>query len=175
MDVKARVSSGDELLNEKFTIPSIITTPNPIDFNTFTKPGIYYLGSHSEGREDDANFINSGPIRFWGTLIVSGAYPYGTPFQIFIEDSRNRIYHRHVDLKKSTETNYVWKDWTIISDEESTLNKAFPVGYSYLTAASNATLPSFGTWDIRVFRYFISPTDSNPTMKIALYLVRRTA
>jgi hypothetical protein len=175
MDVKARVSSGDELLNEKFTIPSIITTPNPIDFNTYTKPGIYYLGSHSEGREDDANFINSGPIGFWGTLIVSGTLPHGTPFQIFIEDIRNRIYHRYIDLAKSTETNYVWKDWTIINDEESTLNKAFPVGFNYITAASKPVLPSFGTWTTHVTGYVASTTNALTANFYAIYTVTRTA
>lgn len=174
MDVKARVSSGDELLNEKFTIPSIITTPNPIDFNTYTKPGIFYIGSHTENSTNDANFINGGPIKFWGTLIVSGSRPDGTPFQIFIEDSRCRIYHRHVALNKSTETNYVWTDWAIINDEKSVLNKAFPIGFSYLsTNGSDSLVPSFGTWKVVAYGTIGNTKPFEPSPPI--YKITRTA
>lgn len=103
MDVKARVSSGDELLNEKFTIPSIITTPNPIDFNTFTTPGIYYVGSSHNG--DTNNFINNGPIDNWGTLFVSGRG--GTLFQLFFADTHAKIFHRYCRDSSGRE----WSDW----------------------------------------------------------------
>lgn len=148
MDVKARVSSGDELLNEKFTIPSIITTPNPIDFNTFTTPGIFYVGSHPNNDSSDLNFVNNGPIRNWGTLIVSGTG--GTLFQLFFSDSaRAEIYHRRADNNNSTKDNIVWFDWVKLMDKNSALDKAFPVGFSYLsTDGSNSYIPSFGTWKV---------------------------
>lgn len=150
MDVKARVSSGDELLNEKFTIPSIITTPNPIDFNTFTTPGIYYVGSHSSNDSGNSNFVNNGPINNWGTLIVSGTG--GTLFQLFFSDTAADIYHRFVNNNKSTEANIAWYDWVKLADKNSVLDKAFPVGFSYLSAdESNSHLPSFGTWSVDVY------------------------
>lgn len=143
MDVKARVSSGDELLNEKFTIPSIITTPNPIDFNTFTTPGIYYVGSMNDS--GCSNFVNNGPIRNWGTLIVSGTG--GTLFQLFFSDIEADIYHRFVYNNKST--GIVWYDWVKLADKNSVLDEAFPVGFSYLSADNNKShVPSFGTWDV---------------------------
>lgn len=148
MDVKARVSSGDELLNEKFTIPSIITTPNPLDFNTFTKPGIYYVGSHSSVDATDENFINNGPITNWGTLIVSGTG--GTLFQLFFSDTRAEIYHRFVNNNESNEI--VWYDWVKLADKNSVLDKAFPVGFSYLTADNDKShVPSFGAWSIDTY------------------------
>lgn len=148
IDVKARVSSGDELLNEKFTIPSIITTPNPIDFNTFTTAGIYYVGSHSSNDSGDSNFVNNGPINNWGTLIVSGTG--GTLFQLFFSDSSDaEIYHRRANNNKSTKDNIVWFDWARLMDKNSTLDKAFPVGFSYLSVdGSNPYKPSFGTWSV---------------------------
>lgn len=148
MDVKARVSSGDELLNEKFTIPSIITTPNPIDFNTFTTPGIYYVGSHSKDDATDSNFINNGPISNWGTLIVSGTG--GTLFQLFFSDTGADIYHRFVNNNESTDTDIVWFDWVKMADKNSVLDKAFPVGFLYVTtqaAIDKKIFPSFGTWE----------------------------
>lgn len=172
MDVKARVSSGDELLNEKFTIPSIITTPNPIDFNTFTTPGIYYVGAHSTAG-GDSNFINNEQIKNWGTLIVSGKG--GTLFQLFIEDSSAGIFHRHVDASIGG-PNYVWRKWTTIYNETSTLDKAFPVGYSYLSVNVTA-VPSFGTWTHEVCG-FMSDKESTSSMfrnNIRVYLVTRTA
>ena len=167
MDVKARVSSGDELLNEKFTVPSIITTPNPLDFNTFTKPGIYYVGSRNADNTGN-NFINNGPIDGWGTLLVSGTG--GTLFQVFITDTEAKIYHRCYHAASDQ-----WYSWAKLIDKKTVLDNAFPVGFSYITGASNATVPSFGTWDIRPFRQFISPTELNPNMRITLYLVRRMA
>ena len=148
MDVKARVSSGDELLNEKFTIPSIITTPNPLDFNTFTTPGIYYVGAHSSESIIDSYLINNGPITNWGTLIVSGRG--GTIFQIFFTDDHAGIYHRACDNNKSSDTNYVWRDWTVLIDEKSIIDKAFPVGYSYLSV-NRTSVPSFGTWSVEAY------------------------
>ena len=149
MDVKARVSSGDELLNEKFTIPSIITTPNPIDFNTFTTPGIYYVGSHPNNGSGDSNFVNNGPINDWGTLIVSGTS--GTRFQLFFSDSADaEIYHRRANNNESTKDNIVWYDWVKLIDKNSALDKAFPVGFLYVTtqaAIDKKIFPSFGTWD----------------------------
>lgn len=145
MDVKARVSSGDELLNEKFTIPSIITTPNPIDFNTFTKPGIYYLGSHSKIGGTDCNFVNCGPINNWGTLIVSGNTD--TLFQLFFTDVSGEIYHRY---SAYTGPDYTWKNWSKLIDKNSALDKAFPVGFLYVTtqaAIDKKIFPSFGTWE----------------------------
>lgn len=169
MDVKARVSSGDELLNEKFTIPNIVTTPNPIDFNTFTTPGIYYVGSHREIGGSDTNFINNGPIGNWGTLIVSGTA--GTLFQLFFSDSMPGIYHRAVNNDDSTESNYVWRDWSTLIDKKSTLDKAFPVGFSYVTtqtAIENKNLPSFGTWKYEKIGLILSGSSY-------LYNVWRTA
>lgn len=158
MDVKARVSSGDELLNEKFTIPSIITTPNPLDFNTFTKPGIYYVGSHSNS---DSDFVNNGPIENWGTLIVSGTG--GTLFQLFFSDSDDAgIYHRRENNNKSTKDNIVWYDWIKLIDKNSTLDKAFPVGFLYVTtqtAIDKKIFPSFGTWNYRKISSILSETD----------------
>ena len=148
MDVKARVSSGDELLNEKFTIPSIITTTDPLDFNTFTTPGIFYVGSRLNNNSGDSNFVNNGPIENWGTLIVSGTG--GTLFQLFFSDSSNaEIYHRRADNNNSTKDNIVWFDWVKLMDKNSALDKAFPVGFSYITtqtAIEKKKLPSFGTW-----------------------------
>lgn len=173
MDVKARVSSGDELLNEKFTIPSIITTPNPIDFNTYTTPGIYYVGSHSSDTISDTNFINNGPISNWGTLIVSGRY--GTLYQIFFTDTYAGIYHRTCDNGKSSGTNYVWRDWTTLIDEKSMLDKAFPVGFSYLNIDGNLSIPSFGTWTSKVYG-FIAITDTTfAGAKKPIYVITRTA
>ena len=168
MDVKARVSSGDELLNEKFTIPSIITTPDPIDFNTFTTPGIYYLGSHSNFGADDCNFINYGPIKNWGTLIVSGKG--GTTFQIFIEDTNAAIHHRYFH-----ENDNIWSDWITLIDKNTALDKAFPVGFSYL--AVDKTTPSFGTWTYEICG-FMSDRESGSTIfknNIRVYVVTRTA
>ena len=173
MDVKARVSSGDELLNEKFTIPSIITTPNPLDFNTFTTPGIYYVGSHPSSDSVSSNFVNNGPINNWGTLIVSGTG--GTLFQLFFEDTSAAIHHRKVDNNKSTKDNIVWNDWVKLIDKNTALDKAFPVGYKYLTTDDKAPLPSFGTWTINLYgrvglntSAFINPSDP-------IYVVIRTA
>lgn len=151
IDVKARVSSGDELLNEKFTIPSIITTPNPIDFNTFTTPGIYYVGSHSSNDSSVVNFVNNGPIHNWGTLIVSGTG--GTLFQLFFSDGSDaEIYHRRADNNKSTKDNIVWIDWIKLVDKNTALDKAFPVGFSYLSADGGTPYkPSFGTWSATIF------------------------
>lgn len=143
MDVKARVSSGDELLNEKFTIPSIITTPNPLDFNAFTTPGIYYVGSHSKIGSGDTNFVN-GPIDNWGTLIVSGTR--GTLFQLFFADTNPGIYHRFCGSSNT------WHDWTTLVDKTTILDKAFPVGYSYLSSYRDTSyLPSFGTWSVNTY------------------------
>lgn len=170
MDVKARVSSGDELLNEKFTIPSIITTPNPLDFNTFTTPGIYYVGSHSSEDATDGNFINNGPITNWGTLIVSGTG--GTLFQLFFSDTGADIYHRFVNNNKSTEI--VWYDWVKLADKNSVLDKAFPVGFSYLSAdGRNSYVPSFGTWNIDVYGTIgnTKPFESGPP----IYKITRIA
>lgn len=169
MDVKARVSSGDELLNEKFTIPSIITTPNPLDFNTFTTPGIYYVGSHSSEDATDGNFINNGPITNWGTLIVSGTG--GTLFQLFFTDSQGEIYHRAVNNNDSTESNYVWNDWSKLIGRNSELEKAFPVGFTYVTtkhAIDKKILPSFGTWKYNKIDTFLANN-------YYLYEVYRTA
>lgn len=150
IDVKARVSSGDELLNEKFTIPSIITTPNPIDFNTFTTPGIYYVGAHSTVGGSDVNFVNNGPINNWGTLIVSGTG--GTLFQLFFTDSIGGIYHRSADNRVPIDANIAWNDWIKLVDKNTSLDKAFPVGFSYLSAdGSNSHLPSFGTWSVDAY------------------------
>lgn len=173
MDVKARVSSGDELLNEKFTIPSIITTPNPIDFNTFTTPGIYYVGSHSEGRNDDSNFINNGPIRNWGTLIVSGTG--GTLFQLFFSDSSGaEIYHRRADNNNSTKDNIVWFDWVKLMDKNNVLDKAFPIGFSYLsTDGSDSLVPSFGTWKVIAYGTIGNTKPFEPSHPI--YKITRTA
>lgn len=169
MDVKARVSSGDELLNEKFTIPSIITTPTPIDFNTYITPGIYYVGAHTAVGAGDCNFINQGPIKNWGTLFVSGKG--GTLYQMFTEDSNCQIYHRHY-----SESNNKWFDWVALIDGATALDKAFPVGYSYLSV--NATVvPSFGTWTHEVCG-FMSDKESTSSMfrnNIQVYLVTRTA
>lgn len=170
MDVKARVSSGDELLNEKFTIPSIITTPNPLDFNTFTTPGIYYVGSHSSEDATDGNFINNGPIANWGTLIVSGTG--GTLFQLFFSDTGADIYHRFVNNNESTEI--VWYDWVKLADKNSVLDKAFPVGFSYLSAdGRNSYVPSFGTWNVDVYGTIgnTKPFESGPP----IYKITRTA
>lgn len=170
MDVKARVSSGDELLNEKFTIPSIITTPNPIDFNTFTTPGIYYVGSHSSSVTGDLNFVNNGPINNWGMLIVSGAG--GTLFQLFFSDGGGaEIYHRRANNNESTNDNIVWYGWVKLVDTNNTLDKAFPVGFSYVTtktAINKKALPSFGTWKYEPITSFIANTSN-------LYNVSRTA
>lgn len=170
MDVKARVSSGDELLNEKFTIPSIITTPNPLDFNTFTTPGIYYVGSHSSEDATDGNFINNGPITNWGTLIVSGTG--GTLFQLFFSDTGADIYHRFVNNNESTEI--VWHDWVKLTDKNSALDKAFPVGFSYLSVTGNQT-PSFGTWSANVCGYIYTTYESFSQAKRQIFLVTRTA
>lgn len=171
MDVKARVSSGDELLNEKFTIPSIITTPNPIDFNTFTTPGIYYVGSHSSDDATDGNFINNGPIVNWGTLIVSGTG--GTLFQLFFSDTGAEIYHRFVNNNESTEI--VWYDWVKLADKNSVLDKAFPVGFSYLTANNdNSHVPSFGTWNVKTYTT-VKNMSSPFSDGIPFFLVTRTA
>lgn len=170
MDVKARVSSGDELLNEKFTIPNIITTPNPIDFNTFTTPGIYYVGSHSKIGSADTNFVNNGSINNWGTLIVSGTG--GTLFQLFFTDTEAAIYHRFAynnDLAA-----IVWYDWVKLVDKNSVLDKAFPVGFSYLSAdGRNSYVPSFGTWNIDVYGTIgnTKPFESGPP----IYKITRTA
>lgn len=170
MDVKARVSSGDELLNEKFTIPSIITTPNPLDFNTFTTPGIYYVGSHSSVDATDGNFINNGPITNWGTLIVSGTG--GTLFQLFFSDTGADIYHRFVNNNESTEI--VWYDWVKLADKNSVLDKAFPVGFSYLTANNdNSHVPSFGTWSVEA--YGAIGTTKPFQVGLPIYKITRTA
>lgn len=172
MDVKARVSSGDELLNEKFTIPSIITTPNPIDFNTFTKPGIYYVGSHTSSDAGDSNFVNNGPIGNWGTLIVSGTG--GTLFQLFFSDSGGaEIYHRRANNNESTKDNIAWYDWVKLMDKNSALDNAFPVGFSYLSAdGRNSYVPSFGTWNVDVYGTIgnTKPFESGPP----IYVVTRT-
>ena len=169
MDVKARVSSGDELLNEKFTIPSIITTPNPIDFNTFTTPGIYYVGSHSNNDSGDSNFVNNGPIKNWGTLIVSGKG--GTLFQLFFSDSDHaEIYHRRFDNNSSTKDNIVWFDWINVIDKNSALDKTLPIGFSYLTIdASEYHIPSFGKWDIQYIGYL----STNTIKLISVYQITR--
>lgn len=150
MDVKARVSSGDELLNEKFTIPSIITTPNPIDFNTFTTPGIYYVGSHDSTEKHLTNFVN-GPVNRWGLLIVSGVNDIaGTPFQIFFTDTLAAIYHRSVNNDEGEPSAWEWGKWTTIIDNNTILDKAFPVGFLYVTtqaAIDKKIFPSFGTWE----------------------------
>lgn len=150
MDVKARVSSGDELLNEKFTIPSIITTPNPIDFNTFTTPGIYYVGSRDSTEKHLTNFVN-GPVNRWGLLIVSGVNDTaGTPFQIFFTDTLAAIYHRSVNNDKGEPSTWEWGKWTTIIDNNTILDKAFPVGFLYVTtqtAIDKKIFPSFGTWE----------------------------
>lgn len=173
MDVKARVSSGDELLNEKFTIPSIITTPNPIDFNTFTTPGIYYVGSHSSNDSGDSNFVNNGPIRNWGTLIVSGIG--GTRFQLFFSDSDGaEIYHRRANNNESTKDNIVWYDWVKLIDKNSALDKAFPVGFSYLSLTGSQT-PSFGTWSANACGYIYTTYESFSQAKRQIFLVTRTA
>lgn len=172
MDVKARVSSGDELLNEKFTIPSIITTPNPIDFNTFTTPGIYYVGSHSKIGGTDCNFVNCGQINNWGTLIVSGNT--GTLFQLFFTDSQCEIYHRAVNNNDSTESNYVWNDWSKLIDRNSALDKAFPVGFSYLSLTGSQT-PSFGTWSANECGYIHTTYESFAQAKRQILSVTRTA
>lgn len=171
MDVKARVSSGDELLNEKFTIPSIITTPNPLDFNTFTTPGMYYVGSHSSSDSTDSNFVNNGPINDWGTLIVSGTG--GTLFQLFFSDSNNaEIYHRYADNSKSTEANIVWFDWVKLMDKNSTLDKAFPVGFSYLTADNDKShVPSFGAWSIDTY---VAVNDKSSPFSVGIPIFRMT-
>lgn len=152
MDVKARVSSGDELLNEKFTIPSIITTPNPIDFNTFTTPGIYYVGSHYSTEDNHStNFVN-GPVNRWGLLIVSGVSDVdGTPFQIFFTDTCAAIYHRSVNNDEGEPSTWEWGKWITIIDNNTILDNAFPVGYKYLTTDNKAPLPSFGTWIIKLY------------------------
>lgn len=170
MDVKVRVSSGDELLNEKFTIPNIITTPNPLDFNTFTTPGIYYVGSHSSSDASDENFINNGPISNWGTLIVSGTG--GTLFQLFFSDVGADIYHRFASNNKITEI--VWNDWVKLADKDSVLDKAFPVGFSYLSADANKShVPSFCTWSVEEYGT-IGPTKPfQPAPPI--YQITRTA
>lgn len=174
MDVKARVSSGDELLNEKFTIPSIITTPNPIDFNTFTTPGIYYVGSHPSNDIGGTNFINNGPISDWGTLIVSGTG--GTLFQLFFSDSNAAgIYHRYADNSKSTESNIVWFDWVKLVDKSSTLDNAFPIGFSYLSFNNAPTLPSFGSWKVRICGYIYTTIESFANSKTSVYQITRTA
>ena len=170
MDVKARVSSGDELLNEKFTIPSIITTPNPIDFNTFTTPGIYYVGSHSSDDATDGNFINNGPITNWGTLIVSGTG--GTLFQLFFSDTGANIYHRFVNNNELTKI--VWYDWVKLADKNSDLDKAFPVGFSYLSADENTShLPSFGTWNVEAYGTIGTSKPFQPSPPV--YQITRTA
>lgn len=170
MDVKARVSSGDELLNEKFTIPSIITTPNPIDFNTFTTSGIYYVGAHSTVGGLDTNFINNGPINNWGTLIVSGRI--GTLFQLFFTDNDAGIYHRSVNNKTSTKTNIVWNDWIKLVDKNTTLDKAFPVGFSYLTADNDKShVPSFGAWSIDTY---VAVNDKGSPFSVGIPIFRMT-
>lgn len=159
MDVKARVSSGDELLNEKFTIPSIITTPDPIDFNTFTTPGIYYIGSH--GTDSSTNFVN-GPVNRWGLLIVSGVNDIaGTPFQIFFTDTIAAIYHRSTNNDEGDPSTWKWGKWTTIIDNTTILDNAFPVGFSYVTtqtAIEKKTLPSFGTWKYEKISLILSGT-----------------
>lgn len=171
MDVKARVSSGDELLNEKFTIPSIITTPNPLDFNAFTTPGIYYVGSHSSDDVADGNFINNGPITNWGTLIVSGTG--GTLFQLFFSDIGADIYHRFVNNNELTEI--VWYDWVKLADKNSVLDKAFPVGFSYLSADNNKShVPLFGTWSIDTY-VAVNDKSSPFSAGIPIFQVTRTA
>lgn len=169
MDVKARVSSGDELLNEKFTIPSIITTPDPIDFNTFTTPGIYYVGaSHNGGMN---NFINNGPIDDWGTLFVSGTG--GILFQLFFADIHAKIFHRYCKNSSGHE----WSDWVTMVDEKSSLDeeasvdKAFPVGFSYLSINNVPTLPSFGGWSASRCGYIYKTESSND--KTSIYKVTR--
>lgn len=171
MDVKARVSSGDDLLNEKFTIPSIITTPNPIDFNTFTTPGIYYVGSRNADNTGN-NLKNNGPIDSFGTLFVSGKG--GTLFQVFITDSESEMYHRHVDNDLSTDTNFVWKDWVKMVDKKTTLDKAFQVGFGYLTVYANPVLPSFGAWSIKPYET-LSYVSSSALKIFEIYQVTRTA
>lgn len=174
MDVKARVSSGDELLNEKFTIPSIITTPDPIDFNTFTTPGIYYVGSHSSSDSIDSNFVNNGPIDNWGTLIVSGTG--GTLFQLFFSDSNEaEIYHRGANNNESTKDNIVWLDWVKLMDKNSTLDKAFPVGFSYLTADNDKShVPLFGAWSIDTY-VAVNDKGSPFSAGIPIFRMTRTA
>lgn len=172
MDVKARVSSGDELLNEKFTIPNIITTPNPIDFNTFTTPGIYYVGSHSAVGGSDCNFVNCGAINNWGTLIVSGNAD--TLFQLFFTDSEGGIYHRAVHNGDSTKSNYIWNDWSKLIDRDGALDKAFPVGFSYL-AITESKIPSFGTWSTTVCGYIYTTYESFAQAKRQIFVVTRTA
>lgn len=176
MDVKARVSSGDELLNEKFTIPSIITTPNPIDFNTFTTPGIYYVGAHNADNKDN-NFINNGLIDGWGTLFVSGTG--GTLFQLFFADTQAKIFHRFC---RNGNRN-LWSNWVTMVDEKSLfdenslLNKVFPVGFSYLTADNNRShVPSFGKWGIRAvgnISGFVGAASGDNL--VTIYLVTRLA
>lgn len=171
MDVKARVSSGDELLNEKFTIPSIITTPNPLDFNTFTKPGIYYVGSHDSTEKHLTNFVN-GPVNRWGLLIVSGVNDVaGTPFQIFFTDTLAAIYHRSVNNNEGDPSTWEWGKWTTIIDSTTILDKAFPVGFLYVTtqaAIDKKIFPSFGTWEYSRISSILSGN-------IYMYEVWRTA
>ena len=167
MDVKARVSSGDELLNEKFTIPSIITTPDPIDFNTFTTPGIYYVGSSHNGGM--VNFINNGPIKDWGTLFVSGRG--GHLFQLFFADIHAKIFHRYCRDSSGRE----WSDWATMVDEKSLFDKVFPVGCSFHTGAAKPPMPSLGTWKIHIDGYVASTTNPNTANFYPIYSVRREA
>lgn len=174
MDVKARVSSGDELLNEKFTIPSIITTPNPLDFNTFTTPGIYYVGSHDSTEKHSTNFVN-GPVNRWGLLIVSGVNDIaGTPFQIFFTDTLAAIYHRSVNNDEGDPSTWEWKKWTTIIDSTTILDKAFPVGFRYLSADANKShVPLFGTWSVEEYGTIGAAKPFQPAPPI--YQITRTA
>lgn len=170
MDVKARVSSGDELLNnEKFKIPSIIMTPNPLDFNTFTTPGIYYVGSrYSNGASN--NFLHNGPIEDWGTLFVSGEG--GTLFQVFISDTQTKIFHRHRNTNE-------WTNWVNMIDvnysryEDALLNKAYPVGFSYLSIDKDSKLPKVGSWGISIWGY-ICPTFGGTSCTRPVYKIIRS-
>lgn len=168
MDVKARVSSGDELLNEKFTIPSIITTSNPIDFNTFTTPGIYYVGSRNADNTGN-NLKNNGPIDSFGTLFVSG--DGGTLFQLFFSDTETKIFHRFYRGRNEN----LWTNWVTMVDEKSLFDKVFPVGSSFLTGAAKPTLPSLGTWEFHIQGYISSSTNPLSSNFYPIYSVRREA
>lgn len=168
MDVKARVSSGDELLNEKFTIPSIITTPNLLDFNTFTTPGIYYVGSRNADNTGN-NLKNNGPIDSFGTLFVSGNG--GTLFQLFFTDAEPKIFHRF--YRGGNEK--LWANWVTMVDEKSLFDKLFPVGCSFHTGAAKPPIPSLGTWKIHIDGYVASTNNPNTANFYPIYSVRREA
>ena len=67
------------------------------DLNTVKTTGIYHLKT--------TNFTNGPGITNHGTLIVD--YTVGTPYQIYIPDSKNQAFRRNYNNSSS-----VWNAWS---------------------------------------------------------------